>query len=32
MPDTIEALLEDERSFEGFSRAQVAILVTNPNL
>ena len=32
MPDTIEQLLEDDKSFEGFSRAQVAMVVTNPHL
>lgn len=32
MPDTIEQLLEDDKSFEGFSRAQVAMVVTNPQL
>ena len=32
MPDTVEQLLEDDKSFEGFSRAQVAMVVTNPHL
>ncbi|WP_299293566.1 PAS domain-containing protein [uncultured Tateyamaria sp.] len=32
MPDTIEQLLEDDKSFEGFSRAQIAMVVTNPHL
>lgn len=32
MPDTVEALLVDDKAFEGFSRAQVAIVVTNPQL
>ena len=32
MPDTIEQLLENDKSFEGFSQAQVAMIVTNPNL
>jgi len=32
MPDTIEQLLEDDKSFEGFSRAQVSMVVTNPHL
>ncbi|MEL7100599.1 MAG: PAS domain-containing protein [Pseudomonadota bacterium] len=32
MPDTVETLLKDDKSFEGFSRAQVAIVVTNPHL
>ena len=32
MPDTIEQLLDDDKSFEGFSRAQIAMIVTNPHL
>ncbi|MEL6617578.1 MAG: PAS domain-containing protein [Pseudomonadota bacterium] len=32
MPDTIETLLQDDKSFEGFSRAQVSMIVTNPHL
>ncbi len=32
MADTIEELLEDDKSFEGFSRAQVSMVVTNPHL
>ncbi|MEM8576364.1 MAG: PAS domain-containing protein [Pseudomonadota bacterium] len=32
MPDTIETLLQDDKSFDGFSRAQVAMVVTNPHL
>ncbi|WP_299043080.1 PAS domain-containing protein [uncultured Tateyamaria sp.] len=32
MPDTIEELLRDDKSFEGFSRSQVAMIVTNPHL
>lgn len=32
MPDTVETLLQDDKSFEGFSRAQVAMVVTNPHL
>ncbi|WP_415403811.1 PAS domain-containing protein [Tateyamaria sp. SN3-11] len=32
MPDTIEQLLQDDKSFEGFSRAQISMLVTNPHL
>ncbi len=32
MPDTIEELLQDDKSFEGFARAQVAMVVTNPHL
>lgn len=30
--ETVDALLEDDKSFEGFSRAQVSIVVTNPHL
>jgi len=33
MPDTIEELLlDDTRAFEGFTRAQVSMIVTNPHL
>ncbi len=32
MPDTIEELLEDDKAFEGFARAQVSMVVTNPHL
>ncbi|MEL6451775.1 MAG: PAS domain-containing protein [Pseudomonadota bacterium] len=32
MPDTIEQLLQDDKAFDGFSRAQVAMVVTNPHL
>ncbi len=32
MPDTLEELLEDDKSFEGFSRAQVAMVITNPHI
>lgn len=32
MPDTVEQLLEDDKAFEGFSRAQVSMVVTNPHL
>ncbi len=32
MPDTVEELLEDDKAFEGFSRAQVSMVVTNPHL
>ena len=32
MPDTFEELLEDDLAFEGFSRAQVSIVVTNPHI
>ena len=32
MPDTIEQLLDDDKSFEGFSRSQVAMVVTNPHI
>ncbi|MEM7291043.1 MAG: PAS domain-containing protein, partial [Pseudomonadota bacterium] len=32
MPDTIEDLLEDDKAFEGFSRAQVSMVLTNPHL
>ncbi|MEO0389971.1 MAG: PAS domain-containing protein [Pseudomonadota bacterium] len=32
MPDTIETLLQDDKSFDGFSRAQVSMVVTNPHL
>ena len=32
MPDTVEELLQDDKAFDGFSRAQVAVVVTNPHL
>ncbi|MEL7092616.1 MAG: PAS domain-containing protein [Pseudomonadota bacterium] len=32
MPDTIEQLLEDDKSFEGFTRAGVSMVLTNPNI
>lgn len=32
MPDTVEELLADDKAFEGFSRAEVAMVVTNPHL
>lgn len=32
MADTVEQLLDDDKAFEGFSRAKVAMVVTNPNL
>ncbi|MEM8655246.1 MAG: PAS domain-containing protein [Pseudomonadota bacterium] len=32
MPDTIEQLLDDDKSFDGFSRSQIAMVVTNPHL
>ncbi|MEO0938677.1 MAG: PAS domain-containing protein [Pseudomonadota bacterium] len=32
MPDTVEALLQDDKAFEGYSRAQVSMVVTNPHL
>lgn len=32
MPDTVEQLLEDDFRFESFARAQVPMVVTNPNL
>jgi PAS domain S-box-containing protein len=32
MPDTVTELLEDDKAFDGFSRSQVAMLVTNPHL
>lgn len=32
MPETLEALLQDDKAFDGFSRAQVAMVVTNPHL
>lgn len=32
MPDTIEQLLEHDAAFDGYNRAQVAIVVTNPFL
>jgi PAS domain S-box-containing protein len=31
-PESIDTLLEDDKSFEGFSRAQVSIIVTNPHI
>ena len=32
MPDTVEELLNDDKAFDGFSRAQLAMVVTNPHL
>ena len=32
MADTVELLLDDDKAFEGFARAQVAMVVTNPHL
>ena len=32
MPDTIEQLLDDDKAFDGFSRAQVSMVVTNPHI
>lgn len=32
MPDTLDALLQDDKAFDGFARAQVAMVVTNPKL
>ena len=32
MPDTIEDLLDDDKAFEGFARAQVSMVLTNPHL
>ncbi len=32
MPDTVEELLQDDKAFEGFARAQVSMIVTNPHL
>ncbi|NRB04907.1 MAG: PAS domain-containing protein [Rhodobacteraceae bacterium] len=32
MADTFDILLEDDKSFEGFSRAEVAMVVTNPHI
>lgn len=32
MPDTIETHFHDDKSFEGFSRAEVSMLLTNPRL
>ena len=32
MPDTIEKLLDDDKSFEGYSRSHVSMVVTNPAL
>lgn len=32
MPDTVEKLLEEDKAFDGFSRAQAAMVVTNPHL
>ena len=32
MPDTVTELLDDDKAFDGFSRAQVSMVVTNPNL
>jgi PAS domain S-box-containing protein len=32
MPDTVEHILEDDTTFESFARAQLAMVVTNPNL
>ncbi len=32
MADTVEDLLADDKAFDGFSRAHVSMVVTNPNL
>ena len=32
MPDTITSLMDTTSAFEGFSRAQVSMILTNPNL
>ncbi|TNF64487.1 MAG: PAS domain-containing protein [Rhodobacteraceae bacterium] len=32
MPDNVTSLLDDTKAFEGFSRAQVSMILTNPNL
>ena len=32
MPDNVTQLLEDSRALDGFSRAQVSMILTNPNL
>lgn len=32
MADTFDQLLDDDKAFEGFARAQVAMVVTNPHL
>ncbi|QBF32947.1 PAS domain-containing protein [Thalassococcus sp. S3] len=32
MPDNVATLLDDDKAFEGFSRAQVSMVLTNPNL
>lgn len=32
MPNTVMQLREDDKAFDGFSRAQVCMVVTNPNL
>jgi len=32
VPDTVDHLLDQETSFEGYNRAQIAIVVTNPYL
>lgn len=32
MPDSLTELLQDDKYFDGFSRAQVSMIVTNPNL
>ncbi len=32
MANTIESLLDDDKAFDGFSRAEVAMVVTNPHL
>lgn len=32
MPDTIEELLDEDKAFDGYSKAQVSMVVTNPSL
>ena len=32
MPDNVTQLLDDDRALDGFSRAQVSMILTNPNL
>lgn len=32
MADTVDILLQDDKAFEGFSRAEVSMVVTNPHL
>ena len=32
MADSVTKLLDDDKAFEGFSRAQVSMILTNPNL